>query len=253
MSQAKITLVGAGPGDIGLITVSGLEAVKKATVILYDALVNEELLTYAPIAKKIFVGKRLGFKAFSQEEINELLVKEAKENGHVVRLKGGDSFVFGRGYEEILYAESQGVSTTVIPGISSSISVPGLAGIPVTHRGASNGFFVITASLADGSLNPDLAKAATTNATVVILMGRSKLAQIAEVFTQQGKSDQAIAIISNGSLPNQQIVAGKVKDIVSKVTEQTAPAPAVIVVGEVVNTYLKRQGNLENVLEAILA
>ncbi|NDF61314.1 MAG: uroporphyrinogen-III C-methyltransferase, partial [Crocinitomicaceae bacterium] len=118
----KVTLVGAGPGDLELITVKGLNAIKKADVILYDALVNEELLDYAPIAKKVFVGKRKGFKAYSQQEINLLLVKNAFSHKNVVRLKGGDSFVFGRGYEELEYIESFGIETSVIPGISSSIA-----------------------------------------------------------------------------------------------------------------------------------
>lgn len=239
--QPKITLVGAGPGDIELITVKGLEAVKKADVILYDALVNEELLSYAPIAKKIFVGKRKGFKALSQEEINELLVQEALENGNVVRLKGGDSFVFGRGYEELLHAAAFGVETEVVPGISSSIAVPGLAGIPVTHRGVSNGFFVITASLSDGSLNPDLAFAAQTNATVVILMGRSKLAEITELFNSYGKGETSLAIISNGSLPNQQLVTGKVNEIANRISADVAPAPAIILIGDVVDIYHEKQ------------
>lgn len=247
--QPKITLVGAGPGEIELITVKGLEAIKKADVILYDALVNEELLTWAPVAKKIFVGKRLGFKALEQDAINELMVSEAIANGHVVRLKGGDPFVFGRGYEELQFAESKGVPVNVVPGISSSISVPALAGVPVTHRGVSNGFFVLTASLSDGSLNPEIELATRSNATVVILMGLNKLADIADVFRIAGRGDEAVAVISNGSLPNQRSVAGTISTIVSVVKSEGIPAPAVIVIGEVVR--LQQQQLIVNSLAAL--
>ncbi|MFN5416034.1 MAG: uroporphyrinogen-III C-methyltransferase [Flavobacteriia bacterium] len=232
--NAHITLVGAGPGDLELITVKGLNAIKKANVILYDALVNEELLEYAPIAKKIFVGKRKGFKAYSQEEINQLLVESAQTYGNAVRLKGGDSFVFGRGSEEIIYAQELGISTQIIPGISSSISVPALANIPVTHRGISNSFHVFSATLANGELNPELYNAADLNGTVVILMGISKLSDIVEIYSSRGKQDSKIAIISNGSLPNQQELSGEIGSILERYETNPIPAPGVIVIGEVV-------------------
>ena len=245
--KPKITLVGAGPGDIELITLKGINAIKSADVILYDALVNEELFDFAPNAIKIFVGKRKGFKAFSQEEINQLIVDKAFLYGHVVRLKGGDSFVFGRGYEEILHAEAFNIPTSVVPGISSSISVPALAGIPVTHRGVSNSFFVLTGTLSDGSINPEIEIAAQSSATVVILMGLSKLQEITEIYKKQGKTDEAVAVISNGSLPSQRVVIGKVRNIVSRVVEEGISAPAIIVIGEVVNL----QNHYEVVLEEI--
>lgn len=231
----KVTLVGAGPGDLELITVKGLNAIKKAEVILYDALVNEELLDYAPIATKIFVGKRKGFKAYSQKEINLLLVKYAFSHGNVVRLKGGDSFVFGRGYEEIEFVESFGIETTVVPGISSSIAVPALAGIPVTHRGTSTSFTVISASLSSGELNPDVKYAVQSNGTAVILMGLTKLDEIVSLYKRAGKYETGIAIISNGSLPNEQIIRGTISNIQYKFEENPVPSPAIIIVGEVVN------------------
>jgi uroporphyrin-III C-methyltransferase len=231
-NKPKITLVGAGPGDIELITLKGIKAIKSADVILYDALVNEELLDFAPNAIKIFVGKRRGFKVFSQEEINQLIVDQAFLYGHVVRLKGGDSFVFGRGYEEILHAEAFNIPTSVVPGISSSISVPALAGIPVTHRGVSNSFFVLTGTLSDGSINPEIEIAAQSSATVVILMGLSKLQEITEVYKRQGKSDEAVAVISNGSLSNQISVVGTIDTIAENTIN--IPAPGVIVIGPVV-------------------
>lgn len=235
----QITLVGAGPGEPDLLTVKGQKALQTADVILYDALVNEELLQLAPAARHIFVGKRKGFKAYEQESINRLLVQEALTFGHVVRLKGGDSYVFGRGFEELEYAQLFGIPVNVIPGISSSISVPALAGIPVTHRGSANGFYVLTAVLADGSLNPEIRQAAQLNATVVLLMGLNKLDEITAVFSAVGKANETVAVISNGSLPEQRQVFGKISDIGLKVEKEGIKAPAVIVVGEVVRKAVK--------------
>ncbi len=231
----RISLVGAGPGDIELISVKGLNRLKKADVVLYDALVNEELLTYAPTAKKIFVGKRKGFKAYEQDQINQLLVDTANEFGHVVRLKGGDSFVFGRGMEEIQFAQQHAIPTEVIPGISSSISVPALANIPVTHRGVSNSFYVLSATLADGTLNPELKKAASLNATIVILMGLSQIEKIATLFSEHAKSSVPAAVICNGSLPEQEIIAGTVETISEQYRKAQVKGPGVIVIGEVVS------------------
>ncbi len=231
----KLTLVGAGPGDAELITVKGLLAIQQADVILYDALVNPELLEFASVnSKLIFVGKRKGLKAYEQEEINQLIVNHALSSGHVVRLKGGDSFVFGRGYEEILFAGSFGIATEIIPGISSSISVPALAGIPVTHRGLSNSFWVLTATQADGSLNKEIINAANSSATVVILMGLSKLNEITEIYIKSGKGNENIAVISNGSLPTQKTAIGNISNIIQKVKQGDIKSPAVIVIGEVV-------------------
>lgn len=248
--QPKITLVGAGPGDIELITLKGIKAIRKADVILYDALVNEELLEEAPNAVKIFVGKRRGFKAYEQEEINRLLVEQAFLHGHVVRLKGGDSFVFGRGYEEIEYAQAFGIETTVVPGISSSIAVPASAGIPVTHRGVSNSFYVLSATLSDGSLNPEIKNAARSNGTVVILMGISKLDEITDIYKNHGKHEEAVAIISNGTLASQSEIIGTVDSISTLIKEQKIPGPGVIVIGSVVEVsslYKENQFLFENV------
>ncbi|MDF3025907.1 MAG: uroporphyrinogen-III C-methyltransferase [Fluviicola sp.] len=233
--NTHISLVGAGPGDVELISVKGLNRLKKAKVVLYDALVNEELLTYAPTARKIFVGKRKGFKTYEQEQINQLMIDCANEFGDVVRLKGGDSFVFGRGMEEIIFAKQHHITTEVIPGISSSISVPALANIPVTHRGMSNSFFVLSATLSDGSLNPELKKAADLDATVVILMGLSQVEKIADLFHGSGKSQTPVAVIYNGSLPEQKTIVGTIETI-SGLHEQAAiKGPGVIVIGEVVS------------------
>ncbi len=236
----KITLVGAGPGDIELITLKGINALKTANVVLFDALVNKELLEYAPKdAIKVYVGKRNHQHAYTQDQINTLIVDMAYTHGHVVRLKGGDSFVFGRGQEELNYANVFNIETSVVPGISSSISVPALAGIPVTHRGVSESFWVITGTTKDNQLSQDVVLAAKTNATVVILMGLGKLKEIAEIFSKEGKSDTAIALIQDGSLPTQKIALGTIETINTIAQEENIKAPAVIVIGEVV----KQQAN----------
>ncbi len=241
MSQTitpKITLVGAGPGDVELITVKGLNALRNADVVLYDALVNKELLEHAPReAVKIYVGKRNNQHAYTQDQINTLIVDMAYTYGHVVRLKGGDSFVFGRGQEELNYADAFNIETSVVPGISSSIGVPGLAGIPVTHRGSSESFWVITGTTKENELSADVLTAAKTNATVIILMGLSKLKEITELFITEGKEDTAIALIQDGSLSTQKIVLGTISTIVSRAVQQKIKAPAVIIIGEVVKQH----------------
>src|SRR6201994_3023887 len=177
--EPRVTLVGAGPGDADLITLKGLKALKTADVVLYDALVNEELLEYAPEnSVKVYVGKRSGDHSYSQEAVNKLMIDYALNYGHVVRLKGGDPFVFGRGFEELDHAADYSIPTQVIPGISSSIGVPGLQHIPVTHRGLAESFWVITGTTTNGKVSEDLYQAAKSNATVVVMMGLHKLAEI---------------------------------------------------------------------------
>lgn len=234
----KFTLVGAGPGDVDLMTVKGVQALTQADVILYDALVNKELLNYAPdTALKIYVGKRNSNHAYSQEQINSLIVDFAFTYGHVVRLKGGDSFVFGRGYEEKTYAELFNIDTEVIPGISSSIAVPELQGIPLTNRGTNESFWVTTGTTSSGQLSEDVRLAAQSTATVVILMGLNKLQEIVNVFKQNDKYDTAIAIIQNGSLPNEKIVLGTIDTIVEIAQQEKIAAPAIIVIGDVVKLH----------------
>ena len=231
----RLSVVGAGPGDPDLLTLKGLKALQSAGAVLYDALTNEALLQHAPpAAVRIFVGKRRGFKAFTQDAINALIVDLARQHGHVVRLKGGDPFVFGRGYEEMEYAQSYGVPAEYIPGISSSIAVAGLAGIPVTYRNLSRSFWVVTATTSDGSLSPDIQAAAQTDATVVVLMGLAKLAEIADIFSQAGKADLPVAVLQNGSLPSCKQAFGTVNNIVQQVEKESLGSPAVIVLGEVV-------------------
>ena len=233
--KPKLTLVGAGPGDPDLISVKGIKAIADADVILYDDLACKELLSYAKRrTEKIYVGKRVGKHSHTQEAINELIVHFAGEKGHVVRLKGGDPFIFGRGYEEIEYARTKGVDCHVIPGISSAHAVPALQGIPLTSRGVSQSFWLVTATSKDGSLTRDVDLAAQSTATVVILMGTRKLAQICEAFSGYGKAETPVAIIQNGTLPNEKVVKGTVRTIEALAQDAKISSPAVIVIGETV-------------------
>lgn len=234
----KLILVGAGPGDPELITVKGLKAIQQARVILYDALSNNELLEHAPCnCLKRFVGKRAGMHVYSQDEINRMIVKYALTYGNVVRLKGGDSFVFGRGQEELSFAQQFNIDTEVIPGISSSISVPAISGIPVTARNVSEGFWVITGTTQNGSLGRDLDYAIQAKTTVVILMGMSKLEEIASAYIAQGKGDTPAAIIQNGTLPDQKVGVGTVGELAAIAGRGDLRNPAIIVVGEVVRFH----------------
>lgn len=234
----KLTVVGAGPGDPELLTVKAINALSEADVILYDALVNKEILKYAPIdALKIYVGKRSNKHTYTQEQINNLIVDLAFTHGRVVRLKGGDPFVFGRGSEEIQYAEVFNIETAIVPGISSSIGVPGASGIPVTHRGISESFWVITATTQNGELSKDIFDAAKSNATIVVLMGLNKLNEIVEVFRAQGKSEIPVAVIQNGTLPTENVAIANINTISEEVKELGIKSPAVIVIGEVVKLH----------------
>jgi uroporphyrin-III C-methyltransferase len=231
----KLTVVGAGPGDADLITLKAIKAIKLADVILYDALINEALLEYASKdTELIFVGKRKGCYAFQQEQINELIVLKAKEKGHVVRLKGGDPFIFGRGAEEIDYVRQFGLETYVVPGISSALAVPAYQGIPLTKRGASESFWVVTATTKAHQLSSDIALAAKSTATVVILMGMHKLGDIVKVFSAENKQDSAVAIIQNGTTENENVGIGTIKTIQKIVEERQLSSPAIIVIGDVV-------------------
>ena len=242
----RLTIVGAGPGDVDLITVKAIKAIKSADVILYDALVNSELLTYAsPKAELIFVGKRKGCYAYQQNQINELIVERSLRCGHVVRLKGGDPFIFGRGAEELEYAKDYAIEVAVVPGISSASAVPAYQGIPLTKRNASESFWVITGTTKSHKISGDVALAAKSTATVVILMGMSKLSEIVQLFTKEGKSEMAVAIIQNGTRINEKTGIGTISNIESIVEEKQLSNPAIIIIGEVV----KQRVDLSNIYE----
>jgi uroporphyrin-III C-methyltransferase len=233
--QGRLLLVGAGPGDPELITLKAIKALQKADVILYDALSNEEILDYCrPAAVKKFVGKRFGCHSLSQEEINTLIIEYAFSHTHVVRLKGGDPFIFGRGQEEIEVARKAGIEVNIIPGVSSAIAVPASQMIPLTCRGINESFWVTTGTTQSGNISKDIFFAAQSSATVVILMAMNRLEEIMEIFSAYGKAETPVAIIQNGTTPEEKIVIGKVKDIFFRSQYEGLCNPAVIVVGEVV-------------------
>jgi uroporphyrin-III C-methyltransferase len=248
---ARLTVVGAGPGDPDLITLKGVKALRSADIVLYDALANEALLEHVPVhVPRVFVGKRRGHKPLDQDGINRLLVDSARQYGHVVRLKGGDPFVFGRGYEEMDYARRQGIGVDYVPGISSAIAVPGLAGVPVSCRGYSRSFWVMTATNSDGSLSSEVAQAAQNEATVVLLMGLAHIEAIVALFEAAGKSDLPVAVLYHGSRPDAHSVFGTVKDIVQKAQTYTPGMAGIIVLGEV--AALGRQLTADGVMSSVL-
>ncbi|WP_335964612.1 uroporphyrinogen-III C-methyltransferase [Galbibacter sp. PAP.153] len=246
-NQPRLTLIGAGPGDPDLLTVKGMKALQTANVVLYDALVNPALLEYAPDAELIFVGKRKGCYAYQQEQINELIVSRAKSHGHVVRLKGGDPFVFGRGAEEMEYAIAHGIEAVFVPGISSALAVPAYQNIPLTKRGSSESFWVITGTTKEHKLSKDVELASKSSATVVILMGMSKLSEITALFRKENKQEVPVAIIQSGTTPEEKIGIGTVATIESVVKENKLSNPAIIVIGEVV----KHRGLLLNIKKEV--
>jgi uroporphyrin-III C-methyltransferase len=234
--MAKLILVGAGPGDPELITLKAVRALEKADVILYDALANTRLLDHCHRnAVKCFVGKRFGCHALSQEEINSLIIDYAKKYETIIRLKGGDPFVFGRAQEEIETAVDAGMEVEIVPGISSALAVPASQMIPLTCRGVNESFWVVTGTNRNGELSKDIFLAAQSTATVVILMAMSKLESICDIFMQYGRGETAAAIIQNGTRPDARMVIGKIKDICFRAQHAGLENPSIILFGEVVN------------------
>lgn len=238
MKTGKVYLVGAGPGDPGLISQKGLECITQADVIIYDHLLDERLLDLVrPEAERIYVGKTAGEHAKEQGEINQLLVDKAKVGKSVVRLKGGDPFVLGRGGEEAEALAHNHIPFEVVPGVSSAVAVPAYAGIPVTHRGLASSFAVITGHEDPSKPSSSIAweKLATGVDTLVFLMGMRNLPKIVAQLVEHGRpSNTPIAVIKDGTRPEQKTIVGSLADIVARVKEQHFTAPAVIVVGEVV-------------------
>ncbi len=232
--QPRLTVVGAGPGDPELITLKAIKAIASAQAVLYDALVDKSLLEHcSETCEQIYVGKKPG-ESHSQAAINELIVEKAYALGHVVRLKGGDPFVFGRGQEEIEYARSFGLLTGYVPGISSSYAAAGAADIPLTVRGVNESFWVMTGTKSDGSLSEDLKLGLQSSATLVILMGMNKLGEIATLCQEFGKGEISAAIIQNGTMANQRIGISTAAELENLANKEDLCNPAIIVIGEVV-------------------
>jgi len=236
--QPGISLVGAGPGDPELITLKGLKALQSADVVMYDALANGALLDEAPPESlKVFVGKRAGRHTLRQEEINLLMVQMALSRGHVVRLKGGDPFVFGRGHEELTFAQAFGIPVTVVPGISSALAVPALQDVPLTTRGVSQSFWVLTGTTRTGQLSGDLRLASQSQATLVILMGMRKLPEICHLLSRHGKGSTPAMAVQNGTTGREKMAIGTVDTLAGKVRAKSIGTPGIIVVGEVVGLH----------------
>lgn len=235
MKYPELILVGAGPGNPDLITVMGIKALKRADVILYDALANPSLLNYAPSnALKVYVGKRAGLHHCNQDSINQMIVDYAKEYGTVVRLKGGDAFVFGRGHEEITFAKQHGLSTSVVPGISSCTGVAAMNDIPLTKRNVNESFWVVTGTTKSGQFSKDLALAAQSSATVVILMGMKNLEKIIGLFKQHRSLTEPVAVIQHGTCNNEKAGIGNLTSIQNIVINEKLANPAIIIIGNVV-------------------
>lgn len=227
-------VMGGGPGDPELITLKGYRVLKRAEVILYDNLINKELLELAPKdCKMVYVGKQPYGNYTPQEVIHELIKEYAQTHQVVVRLKGGDPFIFGRGFEEVLFAEKHGIPVHYIPGISS-MQASGLSGIPLTHRGVSESMWIITGTKKDGSLSNDLRCAINSSATVVIYMGMKKLAEIAGVYKDAGLGGMPAAIIQHASLPQQKKAVCRAEDLPEAAATAGLAYPAIVIIGRVV-------------------
>ncbi|MFY4781847.1 uroporphyrinogen-III C-methyltransferase [Aliarcobacter butzleri] len=232
----KVYLTGAGPGDVELLTLKAVKAIQNADILIYDRLVNPEILE---LAKKecelIYVGKEDKKHTLPQEDINKLIYQASLKYENVVRLKGGDPFVFGRGAEEALYLKQKGIKFEIIPGITSAIAVPAYAGIPVTHRGLTTSFRVVT-----GHENPKKKisqiewETFLNDETIIFLMGYHNIEIISSKLLSLGKrKDYPCAVISKGTTSEQKVVVGTLEDIVEK--SKDLPTPVMIIIGEVVN------------------
>ncbi len=238
-NKGIVYLVGAGPGDPGLITVRGLKCIARAEVLVYDRLVAPSLLGHAPPGcELIYAGKGPAAHTLKQEEINAVLLARARAGRIVTRLKGGDPFLFGRGGEEALYLAQHGIPFEVVPGVTSALAVPAAAGIPVTHRAFSSSLAVVTGHNEAARAEEDAVawdKLATGAETLVLLMGRAKLAGLTAKIMANGRSPRTpAALISRGMLPQQRILCAPLEEIAAAAEEQELPAPAVLVIGEVV-------------------
>lgn len=240
----RVTLVGAGPGDPDLITVKGAKALARADVVVYDRLAAPQLLELAPAAaERIYAGKEPGRPAMRQDEIGDLLVREALGGRVVVRLKGGDPFVFGRGGEELLACSQAGVPVEVVPGVTSAISAPAAAGIPLTHRGIARSFAVVTASTAHAEDTLDLVRTATATDTLVVLMAAGRLAATCATLIEAGRSASTPAAIVQWAWTNdQRTVVGSLGDLPMMAAAAAIGPPATLVVGEVVTSRPRAEG-----------
>ena len=241
MSPGKVMLVGGGPGDPDLLTVKALRALQSADVVLYDHLVAPGIVKLArPGAERIYVGKEADNHALGQQEINALLVRLAREGKRVVRLKGGDPFIFGRGGEEIETLAGQGIAFEVVPGVTAASGAAACAGIPLTHRDYAQSCHFVTGHLKDGSASLDWEALARPRQTVVVYMAVHGLAQICEGLVAHGLSaDTPAALVEKATLPDQRVIEGTLATLAAAAAKQRAKPPALLIVGEVVRLRRK--------------
>jgi uroporphyrin-III C-methyltransferase/precorrin-2 dehydrogenase/sirohydrochlorin ferrochelatase len=231
--MGHVSLVGAGPGDPGLLTRAAVARLRAADLVLYDALVDERVLRLARRAQRFFVGKRAGRHALSQEDIHAVMIRAARRGRRVVRLKGGDPFVFGRGGEEALALRAAGVPFDLVPGVSSAVAAPALAGIPVTHRGTAAGFLVVSGH--DEAVFSTTVNALQPGAvTIVVLMGMGRRSAIAATLIGRGwPAETPAAIVADASLPEQHVWRGTIADLSAGSAALEGDGPAAIVIGDV--------------------
>jgi uroporphyrin-III C-methyltransferase / precorrin-2 dehydrogenase / sirohydrochlorin ferrochelatase len=239
VAVGHVSLVGAGPGDPGLLTRTAIVRLRAADLVLYDALIDERILRYARRAQRFFVGKRAGRHAMTQTAINALMVRAARRGRRVVRLKGGDPFVFGRGGEEALALQHAGVPYDVVPGVSSAIAAPASAGIPVTHRGLASAFLVVSGH-EEAAFASAISELRPNGVTVVVLMGLGRSAAIACRLIDRGWSrGTPAAIVVDASKPEQQVWRGTLDQLASDAVEIEGCGAGTIVIGDVVTVGLQ--------------
>ena len=237
--NGRVTLVGAGPGDPDLLTLRAMRALQSADVVLYDALIDPSVLDLAPAgARRIDVGKRCGRHAMQQSAINRLIVREALSGAHVVRLKGGDPFVFGRGGEELQALAAVGVPFEVVPGITAACGVAAYAGIPLTHRDYAQSCLFVTGHLKDGTAGLDWPNLVRPHQTVVIYMGLGGLPEICRQMMAHGAAPtRPIAVVQDGSIATQKVVTGTLADMPERVAQAGLKSPCLTIIGEVVKLH----------------
>jgi uroporphyrin-III C-methyltransferase/precorrin-2 dehydrogenase/sirohydrochlorin ferrochelatase len=235
----RVYLVGAGPGDPELLTLRAARLLQQADVIVYDHLVSDGVLAYAaPTAERIYAGKRRNEHTLRQTQINALLVKLAQEGKRVVRLKGGDPFIFGRGGEELQALAAAGVAFEVVPGITAASGVSCYAGIPLTHRDYAQRCLFVTGHLKNGTADLDWPSLVSLHQTVVIYMGLSGLPDICRQLVQHGASpDLPIAVVQDGSIASQQVVTGTLSNMAGRVAQAGLQSPCLTIIGEVVKLH----------------
>lgn len=235
--QTNVSLVGAGPGDPGLLTLKALDRIQRAEVVLFDALVNEAILALLPAdCQRISVGKRAGHHSSLQPDINELLLQHAASGRYVVRLKGGDPFIFGRGGEELLALATAGYDCEVIPGITAASGCAASVGIPLTHRTVAQGATIVTGHCRQDGAAPDWAQLAAVNHTLIVYMGLMKAADISAALVGHGRpADTPVAVVEKGCTPAQRVHYCTLASLASTIAQQQVAAPGLIIIGDVVS------------------